>query len=560
MATKPWIASYSNGVPHSIDETKYQSLIELFDENLEQHAQRTAYINFDVSLTYSELYRLSNDFASYLQHELGLKQGDRIAIMLPNLLQYPVALFGALRAGLVVVNVNPLYTAAEVEYQLNDAQVSAIIVATSFAATLEQALPAIESLKHVIVTDIGDLLGRVKGAIFNIVAKHVKKIVPAWHLPGAISFKKALSKGAKKQLNKVELTLKDLAFLQYTGGTTGKAKGAMLTHGNIVANVLQCTKWIDYMFNHDDVVLTALPMYHIYSLTVCCLTFNRLGSTCLMVTNPRDIKTFLSTLKKYKVSMFVGINTLFKGLLKQAEFSKLDFSQLRVTCHGGMALEGEVSAQWKKVTGVHIIDGYGLTEASPVVAMNPVNSTAFNGKIGIPVPSTDVVIRDEDGCDLATGGVGEVCVRGPQVMQGYWRQPTETANVIDKDGWLATGDIGSMDDEGYIKIVDRKKDMILVSGFNVYPCEIESVLATCNGIAESAVVGVPCDKTGEAVKAYIVKSDASLSKQDIIEFCKHQLTRYKLPKQIEFCDVLPKSTVGKILKRELRDQPEKVSA
>ncbi|PHQ79400.1 MAG: long-chain-fatty-acid--CoA ligase [Coxiella sp. (in: Bacteria)] len=553
--TQPWIASYPDAVPHTIDVTAYRSLVDLLDERQEQDAERIAYSNFATTLTYRDVYRLSHDVAAYLQHELGLKRGDRVAIMLPNLLQYPVALLGVLRAGCVVVNVNPLYTATEVTHQLNDADVTAIVVATNFAATVEQALPDTPSLKHIIVTDVGDLLGRVKGAVFNVVSKYIKKIIPAWKIPHAIPFKTVLRHGAKQTLSNVELTLDDLAFLQYTGGTTGTAKGAMLTHRNMVANTLQCTKWIDYMFNQDDVVLVALPMYHIYSLTVCCLTFSRLGATCLLITNPRDMPTFIKTLKKNKVSMFVGISTLFKGLLKQPEFAKLDFSQLRVSCHGGMVIQPDVSKQWEQITGVPIVDGYGLTEASPVVTMNPVAATVFNGSIGLPIPSTDVVIRDEAGCDLAVGKVGEICVRGPQVMAGYWRQPQETANVIDADGWLATGDIGCLADDGFIKLVDRKKDMILVSGFNVYPSDIESVLASCRGIMESAVVGVPCDKTGEAVKAFVVRDDPLLSQQDILEFCKTKLTRYKLPKQIEFCDTLPKSHVGKILKRELRDTP-----
>lgn len=551
-----WTQQYANAVPVSIDLSGMTSFIDFLDAKFLEHKERTAFLNMGSRLTYQKLFDLSCDFSSYLQHVLGLKKGERVAIMMPNLLQYPVALLGILRAGLVVVNVNPLYTAAELVHQLNDAQVSAIIILSNFATTLEAALPNLNDLRHIITTDPGDLLGSVKGPLVNFAAKHLKKMIPSYTLPNAIGFKKALSLGHQKSFAKVNLTLDDLAFLQYTGGTTGTAKGAMLTHRNVLANTLQCVSWIDYLFDCNDVVLTALPLYHIYSLTVCCFTFISIGATCLLVTNPRDMASFIRILKKNTVSMFVGISTLFKGLLKQPAFSALDFSKIKVTCHGGMPLQKELSDWWQAVTGLHIVDGYGLTEASPVVAMNPVCSAQFRERVGLPIPSTEIVIRDANGIPLKSGDVGEIFVRGPQVMVGYWQQPEETAKVIDSEGWLATGDIGYMDAAGFVTVTDRKKDIIIVSGFNVYPSEIETVLFACEGVMESAVIGVPCEKRGESIKAFVVRNTSKLSKEDLLQFCSQRLTRYKIPQYIEFCDTLPKSPVGKILKKCLKN-PEK---
>lgn len=549
---KPWFASYPAGVPHDINPDEYRSLIDFFDRHLNENADREAFSNFGQSLSYGELYTLSGYFAAYLQHCLGLERGDRVAIMMPNLLQYTVALMGILRAGMVVVNVNPLYTAPEVVHQLQDAGAKVVVVVANFAATMAEALPQLPLLDHIIVTELGDMLGRFRGAFFNFALKHIKKMVPPWEIPDAIPFKTVLTEGALQPVSTVEIQPEDVAFLQYTGGTTGLAKGAILTHRNMVANVLQCSAWVSSIINRDDIVVAALPMYHIFSLTVCCLTFILLGAHCLLVTNPKDMKRFIKIMKTNKISVFIGVNTLFNGLLHEPEFTELDFSALKLTVAGGMAMQSSVAEQWHKVTGNHITEGYGLTEASPVVTINPVSNTYFTGAIGLPIPSTDVRIRDDEQRDLPLGEVGELWVKGPQVMRGYWQQPAETTNVIDAEGWLSTGDIARIDAQGYITIVDRKKDMILVSGFNVYPNEVEEVIASCPGVNEVAVIGLPSEQTGEMIKAFVVKEDPALTKKDILSFCKRNLTRYKLPKQIEFRESLPKTTVGKVLRRTLK--------
>lgn len=544
MDDKIWQKRYPPGVPTEIDPNQYASLLELFESSCQLHAEFPAFSNLGVKLTYKELEEKSRAFAAYLQQGLKLEQGDRVAIMLPNLLQYPVVLFGILRAGLVVVNINPLYTAHEVTHLLDSSDAETIIVLANFAKTIEVAHPR-TSLKNIIVTEVGDFFGGMKKCLVNFVVKHIKRMVPAYRLPNVLSLNEVISKGECLNYQKPNVSGDDLAFLQYTGGTTGHPKGAMLSHRNMVSNVLQCKAWVGEVIGRpgEDIVLGALPLYHIFSLTVCCMTFMALGGECLLITNPRDMNDFLKTLSKIPVSIFIGLNTLFNGMLHHPRFSKANFSRLKLTVAGGMAMQASVANEWQKHTGVPILQGYGLTEASPVVTINPVYLKEFSDSIGLPIPSTDVEIRD-----------GELCVKGPQVMQGYWNQPQETDKVIDKNGWLLTGDIARMDDEGFIYIVDRKKDMILVSGFNVYPNEIEEVLSAHPGILEVAVVGVPNEDTGEAVKAFIVKKDAFLTEADVIAFSKQSLTGYKIPKLIEFRSDLPKSNVGKVLRKDLRDE------
>lgn len=550
---RPWFKHYAPGVPQEIDPDRFSSIIELFDHFAQQYTDSVAFINLSAQLTYGELQLYSERFAAYLQHS-GLQKGARVAIMMPNLLQYTVALLGILRAGMVVVNVNPLYTAAEVSHQLADAGAEAMIVVANFASTVEKALPNLPQLKTVIITEIGDLMGAIKGTLINFAVKHFKKMVPAYSLTEAVTFKDVMKQAEQLTFTPATITRDDLAFLQYTGGTTGVPKGAMLTHRNMIANVMQCSAWMGDKIDRSDVVIAALPMYHIFSLTVCCLTFICLGARCVLVTNPRHMKSFLNILKNTKISIFVGLNTLFNGLLHQPQFEDLDFSNLKVTISGGMATQSAVAEHWKEVTGCHVTEGYGLTETSPVVTINPLTNTAFNGSIGLPVPSTDVTIRDEANRDLGQNEVGELCVKGPQVMKGYYEKPAETARVIDDDGWLHTGDIARVDENGYTYIVDRKKDMILVSGFNVYPNEIEEVLSSCPDVDEVAVIGVPYEKTGEAIKAFIVPISPDVTETAIRDYCRERLTRYKVPRIIEFRDELPKSNVGKVLRRSLRDE------
>ena len=551
---RPWLAHYPPGVPAEIDVNRYASLTAIVEEAFARYREHPAFHNFGKTLSYADIDALSRAFAGYLSGELGLVKGDRVAIMLPNVLQYPVALFGALRAGLVVVNTNPLYTPRELKHQLVDSGAKAIVIFDHFALTLQEVI-AETAVEHVVITGIGDLLGFPKGPLVNFVLRHVKKMVPAHALSKAVRFKTALERGARHPLPAVTQTLDDLAFLQYTGGTTGVAKGAMLTHRNMVANVLQAGAWIGVSLKPGrETVITALPLYHIFSLTANALVFMHLGGLSWLITNPRDMPAFVKELRASKFTAITGVNTLFNALLNTPGFAELDFSHLRLSLGGGMAVQRAVAERWKKVTGCTLIEAYGLTETSPAACMNPLDLKAYNGSIGLPIPSTEAAIWSEDNQPLPPEAVGELMIRGPQVMKGYWNRPDETAKVLTPDGWLHTGDIARMDREGFFYIVDRKKDMILVSGFNVYPNEIEDVLMQHPGIAEVAAVGVPDEHSGEAVKLFVVRKDPALTIEDIKAFCRENLTGYKRPKHIEFRDTLPKSNVGKILRRALRDE------
>jgi long-chain acyl-CoA synthetase len=551
---RPWLASYPKNVPATIDVEAYASIVAVLREACDEYRQKPAFTNMGKAISYDDLDRLSANFASYLLNDLKLKKGDRMAIMLPNLLQYPIAIFGALRAGLTVVNTNPMYTARELKHQLNDAGASAIVVLDNFAATLSEVLKE-TPVRHVITTAIGDLLGFPKSAIVNFVAMHVKKIVPDYQIHGAIRFNDALASGARKPAPMVDLTPEDIAFLQYTGGTTGVAKGAMLTHRNLIANMQMVSAWFGANIKlGEEVMITALPLYHIFALTCNCLVFIKFGGINVLITNPRDMPGFVKELSKTPFTAMTGVNTLFNGLLNTPRFADIDFSHLKMSFGGGMAVQRAVAERWKKVTGCTLIEGFGMTESSPVATINPLEGD-YTGSIGLPAPSTDLCIQDEDGRILGQGDIGEICVRGPQVMKGYWQRPEETAKTI-VDGWLRTGDMGKFDEKGYFYIVDRKKDMILVSGFNVYPNEIEDVVATLQGVLEVAAVGVPDDKSGEAVKLVIVRKDPNLGIAQVKAHCKENLTGYKQPKIIEFRDSLPKTNVGKILRRELRDAPK----
>jgi len=550
---RPWLARYPAGVPETIDVDAYASIVAVLDEAFERFRHRPAFSNFGRTLNFDELDRLSAQFACYLQKDLGLGKGDHIAIMLPNILQYPVALFGALRAGLTVVNTNPMYTARELKHQLEDSGAVAIVVLDNFAGTLQKVLGE-TAVKHVITTGLGDLLGFPKGALVNFVLKYVKKMVPAYAIKGAVRFRAALARGGNGRFQKVELGHDDLAFLQYTGGTTGVAKGAMLSHGNMVANMLQANVWFgDTIKEGEETIITALPLYHIFSLTANCLSFMRKGGQNWLITNPRDMPGFVKELGKARFTAMTGVNTLFNGLLNTPGFADLDFSALHLTLGGGMAVQRSVAAEWKKVTGCPLIEAYGLTETSPAACINPLDLADYNGSIGLPIPSTDVEIWSDDGKPLPTGEVGELMVKGPQVMQGYWKRPQETARVLEPNGWLHTGDVAKMDENGYFYIVDRKKDMILVSGFNVYPNEVEDVVMDHPGVAEVAAVGVPDEHSGEVVKLFVVKKDPNLTEEALKQYCHDELTGYKRPRHIEFRNELPKSNVGKILRRELRD-------
>jgi len=550
---RPWLAHYPEGVPAQIDIDQYASVAAVLEEAFERFGQRPAFSSFGKQLTYSQIDALSRQFAGYLTGVLKLGKGDRIALMMPNVLQYPIALFGALRAGLVVVNTNPMYTARELKHQLEDAGAKVIVVLDNFASTLQQVV-AETGVEHIITTGIGDLLG-AKGAAINFVLKHVKKMVPPYHLPQAVRFRDALAQGAPHPLPKVQLGHDDLAFLQYTGGTTGVAKGAMLTHGNMVANMLQASAWIGKNAKPgEEIIITALPLYHIFSLTANGLVFMRLGGLNWLITNPRDMPGFVKELKKSNFTALTGVNTLFNGLLNTPGFAELDFSRLHLSLGGGMAVQRPVAERWKKVTGCTLAEAYGLTETSPAVCINPLDLKDYNSSIGMPIPSTDVAIWSEDNQPLPVGSVGELMVHGPQVMKGYWQRPEETLKVLGPDGWLHTGDVARMDEDGYVYIVDRKKDMILVSGFNVYPNEVEDVVMQHPGVAEVAAVGVPDEHSGEVVKLFIVRKDPNLTVEELKKFCHDNLTGYKRPKIIEFRDTLPKSNVGKILRRELRDE------
>ena len=549
---KVWLEqSYPPGVPHDINPDKYASLVEMFDKYAGIYANRAAFISMGAEITYAELEEQARAFAAYCQQELGLQKGDKFAIMVPNCLQYPVALFGALMAGLTVVNVNPLYTARELEHQLNDSGAKAMLIIENFAHTLEQVLDK-TPVEHIILTSLGDRLGTIKGAIVNAVVKYVKKMVPAFNLKNTIRFNAVVSKGMSMPYTPVLLTGDDLAFLQYTGGTTGVSKGAMLTHRNMVANLEQAKAVIKPQLEEGkELVVTALPLYHIFALTANCLTFITLGGTNLLITNPRDMPGFVKELSKYPFTAITGVNTLFNGLLNTPGFSELDFSYLKVSLGGGMAVQRPVAEKWESVTKTRLLEGYGLTECAPLVTLSPYNQEQYNGSIGLPAPSTDIRIVKDDGNDAEAGEAGEMWVKGPQVMKGYYNRPDATDEIL-KDGWLATGDIATMDDTGYFRIVDRKKDMIIVSGFNVFPNEIEEVAVSHNGVLEAAAVGIPHDICGEEVKLFVVLKDKSLSKDDIIAHCKTELTNYKVPKHIEFREELPKTNVGKILRRELR--------
>jgi len=547
-----WLKSYPSSVPADIDPGAYRSIGELFDKSAAQFAERPAYVNMGKSLTFADVERGSRAVGAWLQAR-GLAKGARVAIMMPNVLQYPLALFGTLRAGLTVVNVNPLYTARELEHQLSDSGAEAIVILENFAHTLEEVLPRTQ-VKHVVVASLGEMLG-AKGLIVNFVVRNVKKMVPAFELPNAVRFGKVLDEGANLPLKAVDVGPDDIAFLQYTGGTTGVSKGAMLLHRNIVANILQSEAWLKpAMGDEQQVIITALPLYHIFSLTVNCLLYTKLGGCNILITNPRDIPGFVKELAKHRYTSITAVNTLFNALLHNPDFAKLDFSSLNTTVGGGMAVQKAVADKWKQVTGHTLLEGYGLTETSPSATMNPLNLEAYNGSIGLPLPSTDVTIRDENGKVLGLGETGEICIKGPQVMPGYWQRPDETAKVMTDDGFLRTGDIGVMDEKGFTRIVDRKKDMILVSGFNVYPNEVEQVVVTHPGVLECAAIGVPDEHSNEVVKLFVVKKDPALTEHDIIEYCKTQLTNYKRPKYVEFRNDLPKTNVGKILRRALRDE------
>jgi long-chain acyl-CoA synthetase len=551
---KIWLRSYPQGVPEFVDVNEFKSLGQLFEQSCTQYRDRVAYINMGVGITYGELDRLSRDFAAYLQDVLKLPQGARVALMMPNLLQYPVCMFGALRAGYVVVNCNPLYTHRELEHQLKDSGAEAIVIVENFAHTLEQALPLVPGLKHVIVTSLGDMLGALKGTVVNLVVRHVKKMVPAWKLPRHVKFKAAMARGKGATLRPVQVGHEDIAYLQYTGGTTGVAKGAMLLHRNIIANLQQAHAWIEPFLHKDQqLIITALPLYHIFSLTANCLTFLKIGATNVLITNPRDIPGFVKELAQYKFTVITGVNTLFNALLNNPDFAKLDFSALRAALGGGMAVQKSVALKWRQVTGKPLIEAYGLTETSPAATINPLDLGEFNGAIGLPISSTEIAIRDDQGNDLSVGQAGEICIRGPQVMKGYWLRPDETATVFYADGFLRTGDVGVMDEKGFVRIVDRKKDMILVSGFNVYPNEVEAVVAMHPAVMEVAAVGVPSEHSGEAVKIFVVLKDKSVTKEQLIAHCKENLTGYKVPHLVEFRDDLPKTNVGKILRRALKE-------
>ena len=554
-ASKPWLASYPEGIAAEIGPLEHQSIADLLVSSCRQYSSRPAFTCMGREMSYGELETLSAQFGAYLQ-STGLAKGSRVALMMPNILQYPIAMMGALRAGYTIVNINPLYTPRELEQQLNDSGAEAIVILENFAHTL-QAVKGKTKVKHVVVAAMGDLMGSLKGFVVNLVVRRVRKMVPSWNLPGHVKFNAALSKGKSASLKKVTLTPDDYAFLQYTGGTTGVSKGAALTHGNVLSNVAQNELWVQALFNvkrrPDQLVyICALPLYHIFALTVNAMMGMQQGAHNILIPNPRDIPAFVKELQSHKFHIFPGLNTLFNALLHNDDFKKIDFKPLMLTIGGGMAVQGAVAKQWKKLTGSTICEGYGLSETSPVATANRFDGTEFTGTIGLPLPSTEIVIRDEDGKDVKLGEIGEICIRGPQVMKGYWNRDDETAKVMTRDGFFRSGDMGFMDERGYVKIVDRKKDMILVSGFNVYPNEIEEVVVQHPGVLEVAAVGVPDEKSGEVPKLFVVKKDDKVTAEEIIEFTKDKLTAYKRPKHVEFRKELPKTNVGKILRRELR--------
>lgn len=553
---KIWLKSYPKDVPAEVDCNQYRSIVHLLEESFSKFATRSAAACLGKHLSYAELDQFSQQLGAWLQHK-GLKKGARVALMMPNVLQYPIAIAGILRAGMVVVNVNPLYTPRELEHQLNDSGAEAIIILENFATTLQQVV-AKTQVKHVVVAAMGDMMG-LKGLLVNFMVRRVKKLVPEYSLPNAISFKQVLAEGNGRKLQPVQVGLEDVAFLQYTGGTTGVSKGATLVHRNIIANVLQGEAWLgpamsSKVSGDEFIIVCALPLYHIFALTGCFFMGSRIGAMNLLIPNPRDIPGFVKELAKYKFNMLPAVNTLYNGLLNNPDFAKLDFSSLRISNGGGAAVQAAVNDRWRKLTGCSIIEGYGLSETSPMATCNRADMTEFTSTIGLPVPSTEIKILDDDGKEVPQGQSGEIAIRGPQVMVGYWNRPDETAKVMTPDGFFKSGDIGFMDANGYVKINDRKKDMILVSGFNVYPNEIETVVATHEGVLECACVGVADEKTGEAVKLFVVRKDPNLSTEQLMSFCAENLTNYKKPKFIEFRSELPKTPVGKILRRELRDK------
>lgn len=549
---KVWLKSYPPGVPEFIDIDAYQSVAEVFEQSVEKFGSRPAFANMGTKLSYSDIGRLTEQLGAYLQNLPNMRKGDRVAIMMPNVLQNPISIFAALRAGFTVVNTNPLYTSRELKHQLIDSEARAIIIMENFCHTLADVIDD-TPVQHVITTQLGDLLKFPKSIIVNLVVKYVKKMVPPFKLKNRIQFKTALSEGADLEFTQVQCGHEDIAFLQYTGGTTGVAKGAMLTNRNMIANMQQASAWIkDVAEEGSEVIVTALPLYHIFSLTANCLTFMKVGAENHLITNPRDMPGFVKELQGISFTAITGVNTLFAGLLNTPGFDSVNFSRLKLTLGGGMAVQQRVAERWKKVTGVPLLEAYGLTETSPAVCINPLNLTEFNGSIGLPVPSTEVSIQDKKGNMVELGEIGELCVRGPQVMKGYWNREEDTAKILSSDGWLKTGDVAKMDAAGYVRIVDRLKDMILVSGFNVFPNEVENAIAEHDGVLEVGVIGEPDEKSGELVKAVIVKKDQSLTEADVIKHCRAILTSYKVPKVIEFVDELPKTNVGKILRRELR--------
>ena len=551
---KIWLRSYPPGVAAEIDLAQVPTLVELFDDVVARYAERPAYSNLGHALSYADLERLSAAFAACLQHRFGLTKGERVAIMMPNALQYPVVLFGVLRAGLTVTNINPLYTARELHHQLADSGATVIVVLANFAQVVEKAIAGTE-VRHVIVTELADLLPTPKRLLVNFVVRHIKKMVPPYALAGELSLRALLAEGARQRFTPVAVSLDDVAFLQYTGGTTGLAKGAVLTHRNMGANVMQASQWIEQQMEPGhELIVTALPLYHIFALTANCLTFMRFGAHNLLITNPRDFPHFIKEIRDVGFTAITGVNTLFNALLNAPGIEAVDFSKLRLTLGGGMAVQKAVAERWQERTGCPLLEAYGLTETSPAVTINPMNLASYNGSIGLPVPSTEVSVRDAAGHEVALGERGELWVRGPQVMRGYWRQPEETAKVLDDDGWLRTGDVATLDEQGYVRIVDRMKDLIDVSGFNVYPNEVEEVVAQLPGVREVAAIGVPDAHSGEAVKLFIVCDAPGLTAEAVLRHCRENLTKYKVPKHVEFREELPKTNVGKILRRALRDE------
>lgn len=550
MKSRPWFDHYEKGVPHQIDTDIYPSLAGLFSDTMKKYADKAAFTNMGVSITFGKLDELSDQFAKFLINDLHLKKGDRIALQMPNLLQYPVCAIGAIKAGLIIVNTNPLYTAREMEYQFKDAGIKAIVILSNFASKLEAIRPNLPELKHIIISHIGDMLGGLKGFITNLVVKHIKKMVPSYNIPDAIKFKDSI-KSSQGKVSFPTLNSEDIAFLQYTGGTTGVSKGAILTHSNVLANAAQHRVWLASLLKDgEEVVATPLPLYHIFAMTVNFITFFMIGAENILITNPRDMNAFIGELRKRPITLFTGVNTLFNGMMNHPDFTKIDFSRLKLSIGGGMAVLKPVAEKWKKITNVLLMEGYGLTECSPVVCIHPFDGVDRIGTIGIPLPNTDVIICDEEGKELSPNTDGELCVKGPQVMKGYWNNEAETREVFFGE-YLRTGDIARMDEQGFFHIVDRKKEMINVSGFNVYPKEIEDVIAKHPKVLEVGVKGVPDEKTNETPKAFIIKKDPDLTVEEIRAFCKKELTSYKVPRQIVFRDELPKTNVGKILRKDL---------